>query len=132
MTTRDVVVIGASTGGVEAISTIVAGLPGDFGAAVFVVLHLGEHSRSHLPEILNRIGKLPAAHAWVPLRALEERAAVMRKLADHARRRGHVTVARTFDGKARQVNEDAAVIHDLITTGRALEPVGSDERLPEN
>jgi two-component system chemotaxis response regulator CheB len=63
MAHRDIVVVGASSGGVEAISKIVAGLPEHFAAAIFVVLHIGEHARSHLPDILNRSGKLPAAHA---------------------------------------------------------------------
>jgi two-component system chemotaxis response regulator CheB len=60
---RDVVVIGASSGGVEALSTVAAGLPADFPAAVFVVLHVSEDVPSHLPAILNRAGQLPAAHA---------------------------------------------------------------------
>lgn len=63
MADRDVVVIGASMGGVEALSTLVAGLPADFAAAVFVVLHVGEDTPSQLPAILNRVGVLPAAHA---------------------------------------------------------------------
>src|SRR4051794_7913012 len=63
MATRDVVVIGASSGGVEAISKVVAGLPTDFPGAVFVVLHIGEEARSHMPAILNRVGRLPAGHA---------------------------------------------------------------------
>src|SRR5262245_48439846 len=43
--------------------TLTAGLPQDFGAAVFVVLHTRPDAPSHLPAILNRAGQIPAAHA---------------------------------------------------------------------
>ena len=59
---RDIVVVGASAGGVEALRTLAAGLPGDFPGAVFVVLHVPPTS-SVLPAILTRAGKLPTAHA---------------------------------------------------------------------
>ncbi len=62
MPTRDIIVIGASAGGVEALSQIVRGLPADLPAAIFVVLHVSPHSTSVLPTILNRRGPLPAAH----------------------------------------------------------------------
>lgn len=60
--THDIVVAGASTGGVEALMRLVGGLPDDLPAAVFVVLHLSPQSPSHLPEILSRAGPLPARH----------------------------------------------------------------------
>lgn len=62
MAERNIVVIGCSVGGVEALQTIVAGLPQNFAAAIFVVLHLSPQSHSVLPEILNRAGELPAKH----------------------------------------------------------------------
>ncbi len=60
---HDIVVIGASAGGVEALATLFASLPENLPAAVFVVLHLPPDSRSTLPQILQRAGQLPAAHA---------------------------------------------------------------------
>jgi len=62
MTERNIVVIGCSVGGVEALQTIVAGLPPNFPAAIFVVLHISPQTHSVLPDILNRAGKLPAKH----------------------------------------------------------------------
>ena len=61
MNTHDIVVIGASAGGVEAITTVLAGLPRDFRAAVLVVLHISR-GRSVLPEIISRVSRIPAAH----------------------------------------------------------------------
>jgi two-component system, chemotaxis family, protein-glutamate methylesterase/glutaminase len=60
---HDIIVIGASAGGVEALSQLVAGLPRDLAAAIFVVIHISPHGKSVLPSILNRQGKLPASHA---------------------------------------------------------------------
>ena len=63
MPKRDLVVIGASAGGVQALSTLVSGLPADFPAAILVVVHLQPYAVSHLAEILSRAGPLPAAQA---------------------------------------------------------------------
>src|SRR3954465_11061022 len=61
MVTKDIVVVGASAGGMQALERRVAGLPADLPAAVFVVWHLAPGVRSVLPAVLNRAGPLPAA-----------------------------------------------------------------------
>ena len=60
---HDVIVIGGSAGAIEALRTIVAGLPAELPAAVLVVIHVPSFSESHLPEIITRSGPLPATHA---------------------------------------------------------------------
>ena len=62
MPTRDIVVIGASAGGVEALIQLVESLPKDFPGSLFIVLHVSPHGTSVLPNILTRVGVLPAIH----------------------------------------------------------------------
>jgi two-component system, chemotaxis family, protein-glutamate methylesterase/glutaminase len=63
MAGHDIIVVGASAGGVEALSALARGLPKDLPAAVFVVLHISPQTPSILPTILSRVGALPASHA---------------------------------------------------------------------
>jgi two-component system chemotaxis response regulator CheB len=62
MPTRDVIVVGASAGGVEALDKLVRLLPAGLPASIFVVVHFPANSTSALPQILSRAGRLPARH----------------------------------------------------------------------
>ena len=61
MANKDIIVIGASFGGVEALKMLVSGLPKGFHASVFLVQHRTSHAPSLLPEILMKAGPLPAS-----------------------------------------------------------------------
>jgi two-component system chemotaxis response regulator CheB len=60
---HDIIVIGASAGGLEALSEISRDLPRDLPAAIFVVWHISPESRGLLPTILQRVTRLPVAIA---------------------------------------------------------------------
>lgn len=62
METHRTVVIGTSAGGMQPLLDLAAGLPGDFPAAVCIVMHIPAYAPSFLPEILGRAGPLPALH----------------------------------------------------------------------
>lgn len=74
---RDLIVIGTSAGGVDAVSTLLSGLPADLAASVLVVQHQLAGAIPYLVDILRRRSALPVAWA-------EEGAAVVP---------GHVYVA---------------------------------------
>jgi two-component system, chemotaxis family, protein-glutamate methylesterase/glutaminase len=60
---HDIIVIGASVGGVEALSNLVAQFPEDLPATIFVVQHVIPTATGHLAQSLNRAGPLPATMA---------------------------------------------------------------------
>src|SRR5215213_2006794 len=60
---RAIAAVGASAGGVEALTSLARGLPPDAGVALLVVLHMPVGATSRLPEILSRAGPYPARTA---------------------------------------------------------------------
>jgi two-component system chemotaxis response regulator CheB len=63
MANRNVLAIGTSAGGVEALRFLASELPGDFPASVLVVIHLQATYPSSLDAILTQSGRLPARFA---------------------------------------------------------------------
>lgn len=63
MHTRDIVVIGSSMGGIDALSSMASQLPADLPAAVLVVQHMSAESPGVLGTILSNRGALPAVIA---------------------------------------------------------------------
>jgi two-component system, chemotaxis family, protein-glutamate methylesterase/glutaminase len=63
MPKKDIVVVGASAGGIEAMRTLLGSLPQGFPASVFFVQHISPDAPSMLPVILERAGRLPVDSA---------------------------------------------------------------------
>lgn len=59
---HDVLALGASAGGIEALTRVVSGLPADLPASVFIVQHTDAGYTSRLPDVLARHSRLPVRH----------------------------------------------------------------------
>jgi two-component system CheB/CheR fusion protein len=69
VTDSQLVVIGSSAGGIEALSQVVTSLPSDFSAPIVIAQHLDPRRPSHLGDILSR-------HSTLPIKVVEETAAL--------------------------------------------------------
>jgi two-component system chemotaxis response regulator CheB len=94
MAKRDMIAIGGSFGAIEAAKALLSGLPGDFPAAVLLVIHVGARGINHLAALLGAESRLPISTA-VDGEVLE---------------RGHVYVA--------PADQHLLVIGDVIRLGR--------------
>jgi two-component system chemotaxis response regulator CheB len=63
MTTPDIIVVGASMGGVTALSDLLTQLPASLPASVFIVLHTAPHAPAMLADILARKTELTVVSA---------------------------------------------------------------------
>jgi two-component system chemotaxis response regulator CheB len=60
---RDIAVVGTSAGGVEALRELVRGLPPDYAASLFIVLHVASDSPGVLHYLLEPVSALPVVEA---------------------------------------------------------------------
>lgn len=60
---RNIIVIGASAGGVNALIDLVKQFDAGFSGSIFIVQHVAPFNTSVLPQLLSAAGNLPASHA---------------------------------------------------------------------
>lgn len=60
---RNIIVIGASAGGIDALKKLLAPLPADLDATLFIVWHMAPSMRSVVPHILSSVTSIPTSHA---------------------------------------------------------------------
>ena len=63
MSTHDIIVIGGSTGALNALQQVFAHLPADLPAAIFVVRHITSDAKDILADMLDRVGPIAAKTA---------------------------------------------------------------------
>jgi len=61
---QKMIVIGASSGGFDALKTLVKNLPADFNASVFIVWHMAPDLHGILPQVFGNLTSIEAAHAY--------------------------------------------------------------------
>lgn len=76
MSNRDIIVIGASMGGIEAIRRLLAGLPADLPATIFCVVHTGTSDAKLLARAIGERSALPVTVAQERERYVRGRAYV--------------------------------------------------------
>jgi two-component system chemotaxis response regulator CheB len=94
MPNHDVIVIGASAGGVEALRTIASGLPADLPATILVVLHMSREGSGLLAPLIDRAGPLRAVQPSDGDRLEKGRIVVARPDHHLVLQDGHVRVMR--------------------------------------
>lgn len=94
MATPNIIVIGASAGGFDALKTLVGKLPSDLEASIFIVWHMAADVRGVLPQVLNRANTLHAAHAYEGEQIVPNRIYVAPPDHHLLVERGHVRVTR--------------------------------------
>ena len=63
MAGHDIVVMGASAGGIPPIERVLSALPSHFPAAVFITIHTAAEGPRLLSDVLNRMSSLPVSYA---------------------------------------------------------------------
>jgi hypothetical protein len=119
---RDIIVIGASAGGVQALTNLVADLPADLPAAVFIVLHIPAHIPSFLhafsaEALSDGQSQMLEVALWSAVRALEEQLILARRIVERARKSNRQHAAMAFERRAREAEEHSSMIRQLLLAG---------------
>jgi len=60
---KDIIVVGASAGGIQTLRVLTGALPANLAASLFIVVHTSPEAPGLIADILDNSSKLPAAHA---------------------------------------------------------------------
>jgi two-component system, chemotaxis family, protein-glutamate methylesterase/glutaminase len=63
MEKRNIIVIGASAGGFEALKMLISSLPPNIQASIFIVWHMSAEVKGILPKVLSNVNTIPASNA---------------------------------------------------------------------
>jgi len=138
MARHAVVVMGASAGGLQAITTIIERLPSSLQACVLVVIHASSDGRGILPQLLDRVSALPVAfashgdelhsgriyvappnvHLLIAVRVLEEHANLKSGMAKRAADGGMKKVSEGFTEGARDAHDQAPAALSAVQSGK--------------
>ncbi len=123
--------IGASAGGLEALSNLLDALPDEPGAALVVVQHMAPQHESILPELLSRHSRIPVMRAEDRVRVQPDQVYVIPPGVDMTISQGHLGLFERPEGTNRQFVIDrffVSLAQDLgeRAIGVVLSGVGSD------
>ena len=123
MPNRDIVVVGASAGGVPTLKELVSLLPPDFAAAIFIVQHMSPGAQSLLPQILARSGPLPALSPE-DLEVFRPGHIYVARPDHHLLREGeHVRAGQQIASMGSGAGRDAVLHFEIRRNGTAVDPL---------
>ena len=136
-TTRNIVTIGASAGGLAPVQELLSQIPADLDASLFLVLHMPSRPAGHLVDILSASGPLTVnaqqdqleQAMWVSMRMLVDRERVLERLAEDYRKKDRPQLAQSMTERANELAQEYQVLRNALAMLSAAETMVQGEAL---